>query len=91
MTIHEPLLIKGPDGWRWGPWKGSTNATTCCVISRALDRYVGNPTAMAYETSLGRLLTGEEFSAIASIDCEQGTDEDRDVVLLLARAMGVDP
>ncbi len=91
MTDRDPLLIRKPTGWGWGPFYGSGDPTICCVVARALGEPVEDFVGMAKETALGRELNGPEFAAIVHADDGRATDKDREIILWLAEKMMVEP
>jgi len=93
VTADEPLLVHRPTGWGWGSWKGHDHqyTTICCVVARALGRPVAGYSQDAARTRLGRRLTPREADAIRRADMDVATDKDRDIILRLAKRMGVAP
>lgn len=89
-TASEPLLVRDRGGWRWGPWRDFKMVDACCVVARALGKTVDNPQVDARLTALGRTLDQREAEAIFHVDNGWGTDADREVILYLAKKMGVE-
>ena len=91
MTAKEPLLVKGPKGWGWGPWMGSRITGVCCLVARALGCHVDYPLIYATQTKLGRRFTSEEAYAVKAVDRNRGTNGQRTIIIRLAKIMGVEP
>lgn len=90
MTKEEPLLVKLASGWGWGRWHGHTDVSLSCVVARALDRDISEPQWDAEDTKLGRQLDDIEFEAISAADAGVANDYHREIILGLAKHMGVE-
>jgi len=91
MTKRWPLIVQYKTGWGWGRWKGSSNIIRCCVVARALGERVAEPGLSAMLTPLDRRLTEEEHETVRRIDRREGNQKDHQMVLVLAKKMGVEP
>ena len=88
---EEPLLVKNASGnYRWGRYQGFSDSYHCCLLARVSGgRPILSPPHEADAYGLDRELTEAEVHAIGAADDEEASEEDRKVILKLAREIGV--